>query len=167
MSSKRNARTTIPLEHFLNGSCLGDAVLPVGGKGHPVIVVDNSRRHRAFRALSGRGVGSDKTAQARSFSNSGSSFCSSITSCSLGSTASLCTSRWESIPKSRNRNTAGKANQDNALRLPRRREQGVCLQIPSRTRTNDLKAAVTRTTSKSKCAQKQHARRVRSLKHKR
>lgn len=165
MSSKRNARTTIPLEHFLNGSCLGDAA--VGRKGQPVIVVDNSRRHRTFRALSSCGVGSDRIAQARSFSNSGSSFCSSVTSCSLGSTASLCASRWDSIPQSQNRNATDKANQDNALRLPRRRDQGLCLRIPSRTRTNDLKAAVSRTTSKGKCAQKKKhtSRRVSSLNH--
>ena len=143
MSSKKNARRTVPLELFLSG--LSDVE-----KDHPVIVVDHTRRHRAF---SGRGV-SDRT---RSFSNSGSSFCSSVTSCSLGSTpsnAALCTSRWESIPQSRK--TADKANRDNSLRLPRRRDQGLCLRLPSRTRTNDLKVKTTVSPTNSK-AQKQHA----------
>lgn len=161
MSSQGNSTTS--LEIFLNDSRLSDAVAASGRRSQPVILVDNTRRHRAFRPLSGRCTGSERSAQQRSISNSGSSFCSSVTSCSLGSTASLCASRWESIPQSRCKKANEKVKQDNALRLPRRRDQGLCLRIPSRTRTNDFKVVVSRTNSKSKSAQKQHARRVRSL----
>lgn len=116
MSSGRtnHGKQRVPLDLFLSGVMGGS----LGEKDHPVIVVDE-RKRRSFPH--------HRTSESTYRSHSNSSFCSSVTSCSLEqqSPAVVLCSRWDSMPSSQR-------NQDAA---PTRVDK---LKRPSRTRTNDL-----------------------------
>ena len=115
-SSKMSGKQRVPLDLFLSGMMSSS----LREKDHPVIVVDESKR----RSFPGH-----RPTTYRSLSNS--SFCSSVTSCSLESgQAALCVSRWDSMPPSQNR--------DGKLRTPAR-DSTLTLRRPSRTNTNDMK----------------------------
>lgn len=141
---RKQSKQRVPLDLFLSGMMGGS----LGEKDHPVIVVDEKKR-RSFPR--------HRTSESTYRSHSNSSFCSSVTSCSLESSSaaaaasSVLCSRWDSMPSSQR-------NQDTKLRAPTRVDK---LKLPSRTRTNDLN--LKKTPSRKTMLPKRSIRRHRSL----